>query len=437
MLLNVKAIKNLEKKIKNHTKIVTVLYIFVAIAIITSTNKVIADNSSSRKSIWDFALPDMVLNNVDINAISLQDAWKKISDNFLLRSVLVVSDNSLKDIPFTFKTGHCSGAELLDALSESYRDFMWTQDSNTGIIWFHPKNLELVEILPYKMRIEREQLGVPMQDGILEAIEDIPNGIRVKRWGTGFSNTFNYPVDLHAGEYCIRDLLNVCCAANPNKTFYIQLYKNREPKFTVISAVNLLSDELKDPTTGALLFWTLEIGTLTEQVPTSDQIAAALADTDPKIRWAARKYTEIMVSHFPFETLMNKPQSQEKTLWICLGATNIFVRSEKVTYTDGIKRLQAVSKEFLEKGDPNLAVLIALKLAELTNDTNALEIVSKRNFNKGELNQIKSEINFSARISSEVRNALRTTGTNWLSVSDISFKDIEKITSKASFIKSN
>jgi len=423
-------------KTKNYSKMAPYLCAFVAL--LAFANQARANNENSTASVWDFALPTMQVNNVEINAVSLQDAWKRIATDFLLRSVLVVSDNALTKTPFSFKAAKCSGEDVLNAVTTSYHDFVWTQDSNTGVIWFHPRDLALVDILYPKIHIADEQLGVPMQNGILEAIEDVPNGIRVKQWGTGFTNTFNYPVDLQAGEYSVRDLLNTCCIANPNKTFYIQVYTNRKPQFTVISAVNLLP--LSKPTAprpGILLFWTLEIGKLSESIPTNEQIVAALANPDPRIRWAARMYTEAMIWHFPFEELMNRPQPQEQGLWVCLGAINVFVHSEEATYTDGIKKMQTVSKDFFEKGDPNLAVLVAVELARLAKDVTALNIVSQRKLRPGALASIKSEINYSARVSSKVRDALRITGTDWLAASDPSLKNLDKVPAKVSFIKSN
>ena len=437
MFRHTKTTQNLKLKTKSYSKMAPKIHLCVFITVLVFANQARANNENSMASVWDFALPTMQLNNVEINAVSLQDAWKQIATDFLLRSVLVVYDNSLTNTPFSFKAAKCSGKDVLNAVTTSYHDFVWTQDSNTGVIWFHPKDLPLGSILSPKVRIADEQLGVPMQTGILEAIEDVPNGIRVKRWGTGFTNTFNYPVDLQAGEYSVRDVLNTCCIANPNKTFYIQVYRNREPPFTVISAVNLSSYKLTAPRPGILLFWTLEIGRLTEPAPTNEQIVAELANPDPKIRWAARMYTQSMVLHFPFEELMNNSQSQEQGLWVCLGAINAFVRSEEATYTDGIKKMQTVSKDFFEKGDPNLAVLVAVELARLANDVTVLNIVSQRKLRPGALTRIKSEINYSARVSSKVRDALRITGTDWLGASDPSLKNLDKVPSKVSFIKSN
>jgi hypothetical protein len=432
MLCHTKTTQNLKLKTGNYSKMAPKVCLCVFIALLASANQAMADNKNSRASVWDFALPAMQINNVEINEVRLQDAWKQIADHFLLRSVLVVSDNTLTNTSFAFKADHCTGTELLDALAASYSDFMWTQDNNTGVIWFHPKNLALVDILSPKIRIVDEQLGVPMQTGILESLPDDIN-IRVKQWGTGFTNTFNYPVDLQAGEYSVRELLNMCCIANPSKAFYIQVFQNRRPQFTEISAVNLLSGA---PTPGSLLFWTLEIGKLTEPIPTDGQIVAELANPDPKIRWAARVYAEATVWNFSRE-LMNNSQPQEQALWVCLGAISMYVRSEEVTYTDGIKKMQTVSKDFFKTGDPNLAVLVAIELAKLAKDTNALSIVSQRKLNQGVLAHIKSEINYSARVSGKVRDALRATGTNWLGVSDPTLKDIDKISSKATFIKSN
>lgn len=435
MFRHTKTSQNLKLKTKNCSKIAPKIHLYVFITLLAFANQAIANNENSMASVWDFALPAMQLNNVEVNAVSLRDAWKQISTDFLLRSILVVSDNSFTNTPFSFKAATCSGGELLDVLAASYRDFVWTQDSNTGVIWFHPRDLALLDILSPKVRIADEQLGVPMQTGILESLSD--DVIRVQRGGTLFTNTFNYPVDLQAGEYSVRELLNKCCTANPNKTFYIQIFRNRKPQFTVISAVNLLSDKLTVPPPGILLFWTLEIGKLSESIPTNEQIVAKLASTDPKIRWAARMYTQAMIWHFPFEELMNRSQSQEDALWVCLGAINAFVRSEEATYTDGIKKMQTVSKDFFENGDPNLAVLVAVELTRLAKDVTALNIVSQRKLSPSALARIKSEITYSARVSSKVRDALRVTGTNWLSASDPSLKDLDKVPSKVSFIKSN
>jgi hypothetical protein len=435
---------NARKKIihlKSNINIQFTTYLCVFMIIFAIENHTMANNKNIDTSIWDFALPALDLNNVEINAVSLQDAWNQISTKYLLRSVLVISDNSLTGTSFILQSKHCSGADLLNALTAAYNDFMWSQDSNTGIIWFHPKDLSFDKILSSKIRVEIEQVGVPMQDGILQAIEDVPNGIRVRKWGTIPTNTFNYSVNLPAGEYFVRDLLNICCIANPNMSFYIQFYSKREPQFIIISAATLLpkpsiSKKLTAPRPGILLFRSLEIGT--PIIPSNEEIAAEMASSDPKIRWAACKYIESLFGSpldFPFEKWMNISPSQEQALLVCIAGINTFVHSEDSTYTDGIKKMRTVNKDFFEKGEPNLAIPIALKLAQLTNDTNALNIVSQRKFPPEALKNIKSEINYTVRISSKVRNALRATGTNWLSESDSSFKDIDKISSKAEFIK--
>jgi len=187
MFRHTRTTQNLKLKTKNYSKMPLRIYLCVFITLLAFANAAIANNENSMASVWDFALPAMELNNVEINAVSLQDAWKQISTHFLLRSILVVSDNSLMNTPFSFKAAKCSGQDVLNAVTASYHDFMWTQESNTGVIWFHPKDLALGHILSPKIRIADEQLGVPMQKGILEPIEDVPNGIRVRQWGTGFT----------------------------------------------------------------------------------------------------------------------------------------------------------------------------------------------------------------------------------------------------------
>src|SRR6185369_2221579 len=103
----------------------------------------------------------------------------------------------------------------------------------------------------------RDQPGLPMQSGILEPLESgCAPGFAVKRWDALFQNTFNYAVDIPAGRYALRDLLNLCCIANQTKTFLVQSGLGG----AFVTAVNLVSDETAAPPIGALDLWNTEIG---------------------------------------------------------------------------------------------------------------------------------------------------------------------------------
>jgi hypothetical protein len=354
---------------------------------------------------WDRDLPNLTLENVTIHARSLTEAWKHLSTDYLVRSVLAVSDLDLEQIPFEYESARCTVKDLYDALSTTY-GLSWVQDERTDVAWFHPVELAHDRILTTRIQATWDQLGLPMQSGILEPLEaGGATGITVKQWGTLFQNTFDYAVDVPSGTYTVRDLLNLCCIANLTKTFYVRLGQGG----ALVTAVNLVSDEVRSVPVEALHLWDAQIGQERGKgAPTREQLMTALADQEAEVRRAARNYLEATIWSVGVDELVNNRITAEQALWTCIGVTSVLVRSEEATHRASIETMERLATDdFLAECEPGLAVMTSLDLARLTKDAKALEVVKKRNLGASELAGVVSDACRVAALSGYVRKALQ------------------------------
>lgn len=369
---------------------------------------------------WDTTLPSVELENVRVEARSVQMAWKRIATDYLLRTILYLPVETGRDpVPFAFSSQRCTAADVFNAFVSTYPDMTWTPDAKTGVIWFYPRSIPYSTILATKVRLGSDMLGVPMQTGILEPIGKLdPFVLRVKRWGTSFTNTFNYTVNAHAGVYTVRDLLNTCCKTQIGTTFYIRTYMRNSKNVESITAASLYpdpdnDDELDFPRAGARHWWATTIGALEQSGPREDEVIDKLASSDHRERSAARIYFEATTWRTPVEKWMKEIEDPHKALWVTLAFAETFLKSEQATYVP--KRMKKETTEsFLMTADPALAFLTALQLSRLERDGRYLDILSRRNFAPGDLAGVVADANRICRQSPEVRQKLTDLGMGWL-----------------------
>lgn len=355
---------------------------------------------------WDQVLPGLRLDHVRIHASSLTEAWKTLSTEHAARSVLVATNQENEHRPFQYESTSCTFRDIYQALASRYQ-LTLTQDGETGITWFHPDWQPYLGILRSKIDVPHDQWGLPMQSGILMALEnDGIAEIRIKQWGTLFLNTFNYAVDVPSGDYTVRELLNLCCLANPTKTFLVH---SQDGKF-FITAVNLVSDERRSVPPGALLLWDVEVGGQRGPAgPEEEQIVIALATPAMQVRQAARNYLESQIWTVNVEQWWSRGFSAEQILWSCVGLMSILVRLEDATHSPSVETMKRLATpEFLMQGEAGLAVTVALDLARLAKDLTALRIVESRKLTSTDLAGIVSDACRIAALSTDVREVLKT-----------------------------
>lgn len=376
---------------------------------------------------WDAALPSLELENVHVQAPSIHMAWKRMATDYLLRTILYLPVETNRDpVPFSFSSQSCTAADVFNAFVATYPDMTWTQDKRTGVIWFHPRSIAYSTILTIKVRLGSDMLAVPMQTGVLEPLEQLdPFLLRIKRWGTGFTSTFNYAVNVPAGTYTVRDLLNTCCKTQISSTFYIRTYIRSSKNVESIMAISLYpdpghdaKDQLDFPRPGAFLWWTMHLGPVNGDVPQREQVIDKISSPDRTIRSAARAYFAAVMWHhqdYDIERWMKETKGAERALWVCLAGTDIFVRTEGTTLTAAIKRMKKeATREFLMTADPGLALLTALELGRVAHDTRYLDVLSRRTFAPGDLSGVVADANRICRQSQQVRQKLTELGMDWL-----------------------
>ena len=354
---------------------------------------------------WDQELPNLTLDNVRVHSSSLSEAWKDISTDYLVRSVLVMLNKAFDGMPFDYDSVRCTTKDLYDAIAATY-GLDWIQDRRTGVTWFHPMELAYDHILTTRIQVTPDHFGLPMQSGVIEPLGsgDV-SGITAKQWGSLFRNTFDYAVDVPADEYTIRDILNLCCVANPTKTFFVQVRNGG----VFVTAVNLVSDELRTVPAGALHIWDMEIGQKRGNgAPTQWQVMSALAHPETKVRHAARNYLEAIIWNVQIKEWMGHLSSNEQAIWTCLGVNSVLVRSEGATHQASIEMMgRLATDDFLAECEPGLAVMTALDLARLTKDARALKTVAKRHFRADDLVGVISDVCRVAALSGYVRKVLQ------------------------------
>jgi len=325
---------------------------------------------------WDKNLPDMKTGEVDITGETMQEVWMNFSTKVMAHSVLFVHADFSGDGSFHFQRKEATVREFLDALVLRYPTYAWEQDAMSGVIWIHPRDVAVKDLLSAKLKVTQNYSGLRMQEDILERLASNPfSGLIVTKGGTGLNNTFDYPVSLSAGDYCVRDIINQCCAADPSKGFRILEYdKRRAP---LVTAANFADCGAKD-SAGARTWWRREVGAATSSgaSPTLEEIGVALANPDPLKRENGRKYLSITACDTMVEDLVASTTNSTNGLWINLGAIAIYARGAGTTLTAAIKKLQTI----LDSGstlDGDLTFLADLELLRLTKDQKWLKVMQE------------------------------------------------------------
>ena len=171
-------------------------------------------NASGDTRTWDKGLLSVKLNNVEVHASSMLSAWEMMSAKYLLRANFYIDAFTEEDQkPFTFSKDETTGNELFDAFLSNYPALTYTQNPETGIIWFHPKGIEYSNILDERIDINRYARNVPMYTGIYSdlcnvlAPQIIDSSILPRTQVYRFTETpripasWLYDIDVPAGTY--------------------------------------------------------------------------------------------------------------------------------------------------------------------------------------------------------------------------------------------
>lgn len=362
-------------------------------------------------SSWDFRLLDLQLQAVSVEGASLQEAWVRMLRNLQVRSVLYLPEELNSQQHFEYKAAQCTVRELYDAFVTTYPQLTWRQDPDSGIVWFFPKALHYSEILSNEVHVATDEFGLRCFTDILTPLQERSEA-KIYLWRRGFTflGVFDFPVDIPAGTYSVRQLLNQCCVCNPDKTFVI-LVDSRVG--VIVTLQNLEPDNPQNPTRAALSFWQVEIDPKQATSPDSETIRKALSNPDPRIRWAGRCYVELVTS-IGRDALVREAVGKEEALWTAVALTSLLQRMEGTTHRASVERIEKeFDPAFFEKGDPGLCTLVALEMARHGRDCRGLDFLARRQIGDADLVGVRSELFTFLRRYKGAREAAAARGFKW------------------------
>jgi hypothetical protein len=374
------------------------------------------------QSKWDKNILNVELSDVQIKSNSMPAAWREITSKYLLRAnayIDVLLDSELGQFAFSRKT--TTGKELIEAFVSAFPAYSYTQDVATGVIWLHPKRLKYENILDQKLRINHPAYQVRL-------IKDVCGPLcgflspEVTASPGNFSpgSTAECFVDLPAGVYSIRDILNFCCLANPTTAFAVVPSWGEKHMLTVRGLLYL--NPLAPPRATAVSFWTIEIGKPTNSTPSVDEVASAMADANPRRRWAAQAYVNANTWLYSEQQLADSSHGAENAVWTAFGWEAARLRGMESQFL--LKNRIGGGDKIAHLKDPSLALLSWLELIREKQDTSILDsVIGSHNFSEAEIASILPDIYRMAHESKLVQDKLKTMT---LGVPEISPKALEE-----------
>lgn len=371
---------------------------------------------------WDENMLNVELHDVNVKANFMTAAWEDLSRTHLLRFNLYMDAKLDGDsAPFSFKKEKATGKELLEAFLAAYPAYTYTQSAETGVIWIHRKAVDFDRILDEKIIVEKEAIQVPMYNGIYEPLcrlvasrYPIADASSQSQELAGTAE-YNYPVDLPAGEYTFRRILDFCCVQNPGQVFAFSPWVFEEGRIGTGGSVRqfIYRNPMAPPRPLAVAYWDAQVGKVSNGVPRIDDIGTALACPDPRIRTAALRYLEVTHDN-NYNTMglvkTNSLDDMKKTDWAMLElkTMNIAPDSPKfpvISNTNAFWVMMSFTNN-LAQADPGLALLISMELAREKNEPDLMDCVTGHKFTQAEIAVIKPDVYRIARQSKLVRDKL-------------------------------
>ena len=352
------------------------------------------------KSKWDQSLPSLELHGVNIEKPKLTSAWQEIATKYLIRSCLyydLIADADQS--PFLLNRESATGKDLMEAFIAAYPAYTYTQDPGTGVIWFHRKAVEYKDILSQRVVVNHSELQLPLWD-ILGSLSDLPELGVEHSTSLRLYSSLSFGIDLSAGTYAVRDIVNICCMASPTTGFGVST--NEYVHTLGIAALNLIrNDPLNPPRAAAVKFWEIEMGRGSNAIPLVDDIGRALGDPNPRKRWAAMAYYRAADLNYSRLALLEHGSDPNQAVLAVLALKYQENRSDP--FLSNTEKVQQACSHNFARLRPGVALVGVAEMAKERNDTNIMNALSKDKLSPAELEAVKPELIRIARGSELVR----------------------------------
>jgi hypothetical protein len=342
---------------------------------------------------WDEDLLTAKIQNVNIQANSIEDACLKIGTKYLLRINFYKSVTGSNSASFSIEREQANGKELIDALLAIYPSYTYTQDPQTSIIWIHPKTIPYNEILNQKINVAHSMNQVLMTSSVYSPLIDLlyPTiSVRPNIITLGSGNSMSYYVDLESGVHSVRQILNLCCVQNPAAAFEVEPGRVESSHCLIGIDYSYYPNPMSPPRPLAVKYFEIEVGKPTNDIPSTAEVSTALSDPSPRKRFAARNYYAMTQMNYSWVDLIAKSDGLEKKIWTALGITTAFLGNGSLPFA---AISSGLTNDFVKIKDPQLALVLSLELARNKQDLPYLDsIVSQHKFTEPEIASIKPDV---------------------------------------------
>jgi len=340
----------------------------------------------------------MEFHDINIRGDSLVKSWKCLCTDLLLQACLYQDVKADGDsAPFEFKSKETTGKMALEAFLAAYPDYTFTQDAATGIIWIHRKKVRYEDIFSQKIRIRHSAEQVPMWGSVVMPLQAL-QGVSPGNDDWKLSVAWCYGVDLPAGVYAVRDILNFCDLPNPSMVF--ETLPNAG-QIVWGGELNVVSP-IRPPRAAAVAFWHDEISDGKEGPPTLKEIGTALSDPNPRTRWAGCLYLKMTMGNYDIGQFFTNAGGSEREVWEALALWRVSP-SAPGPY---LYNLEHYVTNTLPQLNGGLALLACMQLAAARDNPAILDAIRGCKFNSQQFAAIGPEFYRLVRSSSLVRDKL-------------------------------
>ncbi len=349
---------------------------------------------------WNKQVLALTFHDVNIQGDSLEHAWFRVCNDLLIQGCLYWDIQTPGDSnTFHFNSRSAMGKQVLDAFLAAYPEFTYTEDQQTDVIWIHRKAVPYEQIYPQKIRIRHAAEQVPMGTGVVMPVKSLM-GTMIGNDDYDVAIFVNRGVDLPAGTYRGRDILNMCLAQYPEVVF------STLPKANCLFW-GMLNDTKRGqpPRAAAVTFWHRKMGDAGEGPPTLEEVGRALADASPEKRRAACLYLELSAGNYQTHTMLTNANRPEQAVWEMVedAVSKPVLGINIPAYVNPLK--EAITNE-LPGRNPGLALLAAMYLADRDKDVAWLDRLPAHQFTREEFETIRPEFLYLAQSSLAVRDKL-------------------------------
>ena len=390
------------------------------------------------QSTWDRSLLGMEFQNVLIRTYWMEAAWAEMATKYLLRMNLLL--DRTESGTFEFKKDRATGKEILEAFLATFPAYTYSQDPDTGVLWVHPKRISYDQILNQKLVARHSASQVCMYTGIYKplceilpqslAVEPLPNYIPTDRFGNPIIKPPSadcYAVDLPAGVLSVKEILNLCCVADPAKAFKVRPAPGRSGALQVIPVTLDYNNPLAPPRQAAVEFWRQEIGEPTNGVPSLEELLSAISDKNPRMRWAARAYWDATSLNYSTSELMQGSRGSEQAIWAALAAGAVVFRGDTnlALLKYETHEFPGLSADLDHVQDPCLALIVLSQLEKEHRRIPYIDaLVTSHSYSEEELASVRSDVFRLAREAPSILKRLEALNLSSALFSAEAFKEL-------------